>query len=332
MRRSKGIRTVAAPSAADSILRPSIAANGARSISWIKPLRSWAAIQCPCREFDAASLSASATASTGVSARCRPSISVHEFSATIGLPNFFAKPISANVPPSPASAITASALATITALRASPMPVAIANSMWRFAALRSWPGRIPIVCPPALRAPAAADSITPVRPPFISTAPRRAISWPSSNASLQTARGASPAPMTATTFCRFTETPPAELFLDAERGGQFREVRDDDIGSGYSFGQLAIARANPRRMHPDALAAEHVVERSVADEENIGGLEFHQLENFPEDERVRFSISGVGRDDHGIEDFADAGVVHNQVAGLGIVEVGNQAEAVLFGD
>src|SRR5271163_321908 len=296
MRRSKGIRTVAAPSAADSILRPSIAANGARSISWIKPLRSWAAIQCPCREFDAASLSASATASTGVSARCRPSISVHEFSATIGSPNFFAKPISANVPPSPASAITASALAIITALRASPIPVAIANSICWLAACRSIPGRIPIVCPPCWRAPAAADSITPVRPPLSSTAPRRAISLPTANASLPTAGGASPAPMTATTGRRFTS-----LILQAERGRQFGEVPDDDVRRGNSLGQLLAAPINPRRMHPDALAAKHVVERSVADEQDIGGREFHRVEKCFEDERVGFSIAGVGRDDHGVE-------------------------------
>ncbi len=30
------------------------------------------------------------------------------------------------------------------------------------------------------------------------------------------------------------------------------------------------APINPRRMHPDALAAEHVVERGVADEQDIG--------------------------------------------------------------
>ena len=53
------------------------------------------AIQLLRREFDAASFSAIATASTAVSARSRPSISSHESSATIGLPNFFAKPISA---------------------------------------------------------------------------------------------------------------------------------------------------------------------------------------------------------------------------------------------
>jgi hypothetical protein len=50
---------------------------------------------------------------------------------------FLANPISASVPPSPSSAITASAVATMIALRASPIPVAIANSTWRFAVERS---------------------------------------------------------------------------------------------------------------------------------------------------------------------------------------------------
>ncbi len=85
-------------------------------------------------------------------------------------------------------------------------------------------------------------------------------------------------------------------------------------------------------MHPDALAAEHVVERSVADEQDIGGLEPHRVENYFEDERVRFSIAGVGRDDHGGEELADAGIVHDLVAGFGIVEVRDQAEAMMHRD
>ena len=44
----------------------------------------------------------------------------------MGFRIFFAKPISASVPPSPGNAITASALATMIALRASPIPVATA--------------------------------------------------------------------------------------------------------------------------------------------------------------------------------------------------------------
>ncbi len=85
-------------------------------------------------------------------------------------------------------------------------------------------------------------------------------------------------------------------------------------------------------MHPDALAAEHVVERSVADEQDVGRLETHRVEKFFEDERIGFSITGVGRDDHRGEEFADTGVVHDLVAGFGIVEIGDEAEAMMLGD
>src|SRR5208282_5009110 len=206
-RKSKGIRTVAAPLAADSIFRPSVVENGARSSARINWLRSSAAIQFLRREFDVASLSAS------------------------------------------------------------------------------------------------------------STAPRRAISRPRANASLQTARGASPAPITATTCRRFIFPLKlrVELFLQAERVGQFREVGDDDVRGGDSGRQLAAAGANPRGMHPGALAAEDVVERGVADEQDIGGLEAHLVEHFFEDERVGFSIAGVGRNNHRLEEPADTGVVHDEV-------------------
>src|SRR5262249_31939031 len=87
--------------------------------------------------FAVANLIANSTASVGAVARASPSISGHDLSATMGRPNFFAKPISASVPPSPGKATTASQLAMMTALRASPIPVAITNSLNSLALARS---------------------------------------------------------------------------------------------------------------------------------------------------------------------------------------------------
>src|SRR5439155_21914912 len=94
--------------------------------------------------FDSASLKANATACAGELARSIPLISLHAPSATIGRSSFSANPISLSVPPSPASAITASLLATTIKLRASPRPVATGNSMNSLAESGLFPGRIPI--------------------------------------------------------------------------------------------------------------------------------------------------------------------------------------------
>ena len=58
----------------------------------------------------------------------------------------------------------------------------------------------------------------------------------------------------------------------------------------------------------------------------------HRVENFFEDERVGFSIAGVGRDNHSSEELANTGIAHDLVAGFRIVEVGDEAEAMMLGD
>src|SRR5260370_17045770 len=97
-----------------------------------------------------------------------------------------------------------------------------------------------------------------------------------------------------------------------------------------ALGQFAIAGANPRGMHPDSLAAEHIVARSVADEENVRGLEAHHLEDLLEDEWVRFSVTGVGGDYHRLEQIADPGVFHNQMPRLVIVQARHQPTTQIF--
>jgi len=96
-----------------------------------------------------------------------------------------ASAISDSVPKPPPTAISASLAQTFTQLRASPRPVYSASSTCGLggdsAALA--PGRMPMVSPPASRAPRLAASITPVRPPVSSTAPRAATSFPTARAS-----------------------------------------------------------------------------------------------------------------------------------------------------
>jgi len=78
-------------------------------------------------------------------------------------------------------------------------------------------------------------------------------------------------------------------------------------------------------------AAEHVVERSVANEQDVGGLEAHRVEKFFEDERIGFSIAGIGRDNHSGEEFADA--VSRMIGGrFRIVEIGDEAKAMMRRD
>ena len=117
---------------------------------------------------------------------------------TTGLPVFSASAISESVPKPPPTAISASAARTTSALRASPRPVVMATSTWRFASARSIPGRIPTVVPPAAFAPRQAASIAPPSPPQTSTAPASASSRPTSSAVESSCPVASPGPTTAT--------------------------------------------------------------------------------------------------------------------------------------
>jgi len=96
-----------------------------------------------------------------------------------------ASAISDSVPKPPPIAISASLEQTLTQLRASPRPVETATSTNAFGgeSVAAAPGRMPTVKPPASRAPRLAASITPVRPPVSSTAPRSAIARPTADAS-----------------------------------------------------------------------------------------------------------------------------------------------------
>src|SRR5579875_2121496 len=119
---------------------------------------------------------------------------------------------------------------------------------------------MPIVWPPALRAPSAAAAITPPSPPQTTTAPRSAMSRPASRASASTSGGASAAPIIAIDVRRAI----ASATKDA---GEFGEVRDNDIGSRDSVGQRDAVAVYPRRVHPGPLGAPDVVRRRVADEQ-----------------------------------------------------------------
>ncbi len=59
------------------------------------------------------------------------------------------------------------------------------------------PGKTPTTRPPAARAPALAEAITPPRPPVSSTAPARATSAPTSRAIVAVASSQLAAPTTA---------------------------------------------------------------------------------------------------------------------------------------
>jgi hypothetical protein len=102
------------------------------------------------------------------------------------------------VPHDPPITITASALATMTALRASPMPVAIVTDRSGDAPSRLAVGRTPTTMPPAARAPAATAPMTPAPPPQITTTSRAASSRPTSCACAASDPVQSPGPHTAT--------------------------------------------------------------------------------------------------------------------------------------
>src|ERR1700730_11676967 len=97
-----------------------------------------------------------------------------------------------------------------------------------------------MVWPPAVRAPRAAASITPPRPPHSTTAPRVAMARPTSNASAHTPAGASPAPMTAmegkTAITLNSSHPRGSYRLDSEDEWQFGQVLDDEVGRGNALG------------------------------------------------------------------------------------------------
>src|ERR1700688_399822 len=115
---------------------------------------------------------------------------------------------------------------------------------------------MPTVSPPAECAPSAAASITPPRPPHRSTAPRAAISRPTSNASLRNAPDAVPAPITAITVRR--------AISEADYRRQFGEVGDREVGRRYPLGPRPFAAADPYGSHPDASRSHHIMLRSVA--------------------------------------------------------------------
>ena len=114
-----------------------------------------------------------------------------------GIPERRARAISDKVPYSPSSAITAVAALTTSAFLASPRPVGTTTSTHGLATVGSRPGNRPTVIPPTDLAPRQTPSITPPRPPQITTAPLAARAAPTSSASRMTEGEASPAPMTA---------------------------------------------------------------------------------------------------------------------------------------
>jgi hypothetical protein len=112
-------------------------------------------------------------------------------------PRRFASATSLSVPHDPPTTITASALATMIALRASPMPVAIVTVRSGDAPSRVDVGRTPTTTPPRARAPAATAAMTPAPPPQITTAPRAASNSPTSRARAASTSVHSAGPQTA---------------------------------------------------------------------------------------------------------------------------------------
>ena len=99
------------------------------------------------------SSSALREAAIGSSMLMTPDPMSHVPTPTTGRPIRSANAISESVPKPPPTATSASTARTMSALRSSPMPVAMAIETQGFAAERSSPGSSPMVVPPASRAP-----------------------------------------------------------------------------------------------------------------------------------------------------------------------------------
>src|SRR5208282_3703820 len=152
---------------------------------------------------------------------------------------------------------------------------------------------MPTVSPPAECAPSAAASITPPRPPQTRTAPRAAISRPTSNASLCSAAGAMPAPITAIAVRRTILVPRSE----ADYRGQLGEAGYHEVGRRHSLGPRPFAAADPYGSHPDPSRSNDIMLRSVADEKDLTRWQREHRKHLREDFGIGLAHPDVRRDD-----------------------------------
>src|SRR5215469_17193505 len=139
---------------------------------------------------------------------------------------------------------------------------------------------MPTVRPFPRRAPAAAASMTPVLPPLMRITPRRASCRPTSNASLRTALGASPAPMTAIVRARCTRSA-------SQQGRKIGEVSDLDLGRRNSFRERLLMLVNPRHRNSGALRSHDIFMGSVADEQHLLGAKPKRVQHPLEEGSMR---------------------------------------------
>src|SRR6202521_672913 len=138
---------------------------------------------------------------------------------------------------------------------------------------------MPTVSPPAECAPSAAASITPPRPPHRSTAPRAAISRPTSNASLRNAPEAVPAPITAITVRRAI----FGIRSEADYRRQFGKVGYHEVGRRHFGGPQPFAGADPCGSHPDTGRSDHIMLGRVADKKDLTRRQREHREHLRED-------------------------------------------------
>src|SRR5581483_2978575 len=141
---------------------------------------------------------------------------------------------------------------------------------------------MPMVRPSMLRAPSADASITPPLPPLIRIAPARAISRPTSYASLRTRMGASPAPITAITMLR-------RIGSTSQQLGQVAEIGDREFRRREPFGIGLLMLVDPDDRHARALGSHDVLVRRVPDEQHFAGSEPQRLERPVEERGMRLA-------------------------------------------
>src|SRR5579885_2564739 len=127
----------------------------------------------------------------------------------------------------------------------------------------------------------------------MSTAPRRAISHPTSKASRQTALEASPAPITA-----ISAPAPSSA---SKQVGQFGQIADSYLGRRNSFGEGLLVLVDPGDRNAGAFRAHDVLVGGISHEQHLMGREVEGFENPLEQGGVRLAQPELRGNDHNFE-------------------------------